>query len=148
MHSRSKTLGTQTPTNTCTYLSKPITTLKNTEIMDAEQKEAFQNMFTEMYKLLREDIAKESLTQQTKLDMIGKRLENQRSTVSIQPEVFDGNPTLDALNWLDSFSRIANINNSVVCRKSDKCFSSILIRSGPCLVSLFKRGCSNRFRKT
>ena len=33
------------------------------------------------------------------------------SSSGIQPHVFDGNPAIDVVIWLDSFSRIANINN-------------------------------------
>ena len=39
------------------------------------------------------------------------RLEKQPSTSGIKLEIFDGNPAVDALNWLDSFSRIASIND-------------------------------------
>ena len=79
--------------------------------MNEEQQEMFKTLFTDMCKALREDIAKESHTQKEKLAKLETRLEKQPSTSGIKLEIFDGNPAVDALNWLDSFSRIASINN-------------------------------------
>ena len=77
--------------------------------MNEEQQEMFETMFTDMCKALREDIAKESHTQKEKLAKLETCLEKQLSTSGISLEISDGDP--DAMNWLDSFSRITSINN-------------------------------------
>ena len=79
--------------------------------MNDEQKQLLQEMLAEVRDSLRHDIAKESHTQRTQLDQIQTRLEKKPNSGAIKPDVFDGNPTVDAMTWLDSFSRIANINN-------------------------------------
>lgn len=109
---RKKTLGAQPTTNTCTCPHPNITTAQTqAEIMNDEQKEVFQTMFTEMCTELKENIAKESHTQRTKLDKLDTRLDKQPSSSGLKLDAFDGNPAVDAITWLDSFSRIANINN-------------------------------------
>ena len=82
-----------------------------TETMNEEQQQAFRTMLSEMCSALRADIAKESHTQRTQLNHIESQLDMKPSSSGIQPHVFDGNPAIDVVIWLDSFSRIANINN-------------------------------------
>jgi len=45
------------------------------------------------------------------LDLIQTRLDKKPSSSGIKPDVFDGNPAVDALIWFDAFLRIAQINN-------------------------------------
>ena len=68
-------------------------------------------MFEDLFNSLRQDLAKESHTQWTQLDLIQTRLDKKPSSSGIKRDVFDGNPALDALMWFDSFLRIAQINN-------------------------------------
>lgn len=69
--------------------------------MNEEQQEMFKTLFTDMCKALREDIAKESHTQNEKLTKLETRLEKQPSTSGIKLEIFDGNPAVDALiGWI------------------------------------------------
>ena len=79
--------------------------------MNEEQKKEFEKMFEDMCNSLRQDLAKESHSQRTQLDFIQTRLDKKPSSSRIKPDVFDGNPAVDALIWFDSFSRIAQINN-------------------------------------
>lgn len=85
--------------------------------MNEEQQEMFKTLFTDMCKALREDIAKESHTQNEKLTKLETRLEKQPSTSGIKLEIFDGNPAVDALiGWiffrgLPALMRIASIND-------------------------------------
>ena len=108
--SKKKSLVTQTHTDICTCPhseSVPSTTT----IMNEEQKKEFEKMFQDMCNSLRQDLAKESHSQRTQLDFIQTRLDKKPSSSGIKPDVFDGNPAVDALIWFDSFSRIAQINN-------------------------------------
>ena len=108
--SKKKSLVTQTHTDICTCPhseSVPSTTT----IMNEEQKKEFEKMFQDMCNSLRQDLAKESHSQRTQLDFIQTRLDKKPSSRGIKPDVFDGNPAVDALIWFDSFSRIAQINN-------------------------------------
>lgn len=68
-------------------------------------------MFTEMCNNLWEEMAKKSHTQRAQLAHIETRIDKKPSSSGINPDVFDGNPATDAITWLDSFARIANINN-------------------------------------
>lgn len=108
--SKKSVSGAQTHTNTCTC-PQPSVTQGHVNIMNDEQKQLLQEMLTEVRDSLKHDIAKESHTNRAQLDEIQTRLEKKPNSSAIKPEMFDGNPTVDAMTWLDSFSRIANINN-------------------------------------
>ena len=79
--------------------------------MNEEQKKEFEKMFEDMCNSLRQDLAKESRSQQTQLDFIQTRLDKKPSSSGIKPDVSDGNPAVDALIWFYSFLRIVQINN-------------------------------------
>ena len=75
------------------------------------QKQILQEMLAEVHDSLSLDIAKESHTHPTQLDQIQTRFKKKPNSLAIKPEVFDGKATVDAMTWLNLFSRIANINN-------------------------------------
>ena len=94
--------------------------------MNEDLKEALQEMFHNMCTSFRNDFAKESCTQRAQLDNIQARLDQKSHSSGIQPDIFDGNPTVDAMIWFDSFSRVANINN---------CSKEIQINAFPLFLS-------------
>ena len=84
-----------------------------TATMNEEQKAEFKTLFGEMLKTLQQDMAKESFTQRTQLDTLQTTLTNKANTNAhgVKPDIFDGCPASDASAWLDSFRRIAKLNN-------------------------------------
>ena len=95
----------------CPQVSHSESVHTQTDNMNEEQQQAFKDMFTEMCNNLREEMAKESQTQRAHLTNIETRIDKKPSSSGIKPDVFDGNPAVDAITWFDSFTRIANINN-------------------------------------
>ena len=81
--------------------------------MNEEQKAEFRTLFGEMLKTLQQDMTKESFTQRTQLDTLQTTLTNKANTNAhgVKPDIFDGSPASDASAWLDSFQRIAKLNN-------------------------------------
>ena len=79
--------------------------------MNEDNKKRFEEMFQSLCISFRNDLAKESHTQRAQLDYIQARLDQKSHSSEIKPDFFDGNPTVDAMIWFDSFSRVANINN-------------------------------------
>lgn len=79
--------------------------------MNEDHKKSFEEMFHNLCTSFRNDLTKESHTQRAQLDYIQARLDQKSHSSEIKPDIFDGNPTVDAMIWFDSFSRVANINN-------------------------------------
>ena len=70
---KKKSLCTHTHTDFCTSAHSESVPSKTT-VMNDDQKKEFEKMFEDLCNSLRQDLAKESYTQQTQLDLIQSRL--------------------------------------------------------------------------
>ena len=79
--------------------------------MNADQKEEFKALFTNFLTTIKGDLEKEAHKTSTLLDSLQNKIDQKPTTHGLQPETFNGNPVADASVWLDSFRRIAKLNN-------------------------------------
>ena len=102
----------QTLTDTCVC-----THTQPNSIMDPGQKQELQALLNDLVLSLKQDLATESQTQRISLDSLKTYMETkmegtkQPAKTDLKPDLFAGNFSEDASDWLDLFERISKINS-------------------------------------
>ena len=78
--------------------------------MEEEQKQQLAKVAT-MLEALQKGMDKEYGTHSDRLDSLQLSLDQKPSSHGFKLEQFDGNPLTDAMTWLDTFRRLAKLNN-------------------------------------